>query len=89
MNMYEPFGDMTYNGLQATVRKRIGSSIIGASYTFSKAINNTNGDNGDGTLWRAYPVSFALDKQISGFNRPHNFQFYYVYNCRSARDTPC
>lgn len=79
MNMIGPFGDMTYNGLQATVRKRIGASIIGASYTFSKAIDNTNGDNGDGTLWRAYPVSFALDKQISGFDRPHNFQFYYVY----------
>ena len=50
MNMIGPFGDMTYNSLQATVRKRIGSSIIGASYTFEKAIDNTNGDNGDGTL---------------------------------------
>ena len=80
MNMYEPFGDNTYNALQATVRKRIGASIIGVSYTFSKAINNMNGDNGDGTLWRAYPVSYALDKQIAGFNRPQNFQFYYVYN---------
>jgi hypothetical protein len=79
MNMYEPFGDMTYNGLQASVRKRIGTSIIGASYTFSKGINNTNGDNGDGTLWRAYPVSFALDKQISGFSRTQNFQLYWVY----------
>ncbi len=81
LNMYEPFGDMTYNALQAQVRKRLGSSsLIGASYTFSKAIDNTNGDNGDGYLWRTYPVSFRLDKQISGFDRPHNFQFYYVYN---------
>jgi hypothetical protein len=80
MNMYEPFGDNTYHALQATVRKRIGASIIGASYTFSKAINNANGDNGDGTIWRAYPTSYTLDKQIAGFNRPQNFQFYYVYN---------
>jgi hypothetical protein len=80
MNSYEPFGFNTYHALQATVRKRIGSSIIGASYTFSKAINNMNGDNGDATLWRAYPVSFALDKQIAGFDRPHDFQFYYVYS---------
>ncbi len=79
LNEYEPFGDMTYNGLEATARKRIGSSIIGASYTFSKAIDNINGDNNDGTLWRAYPVSYALDKQISGLNRAQNFQFYYVY----------
>lgn len=80
LNMIEPFGDGTYNALQMTVRKRIGSSIIGASYTFSKAINNDNGDNGDGYLWRAYPVSYALNKQIAGFDRPHNFQFYEVYN---------
>jgi len=79
MNMYEPFGDNSYHALQATVRKRIGSSIIGASYTFSKAIDNSNGDNGDATLWRAYPTSYSLDKQIAGFDRPHNFQFFYVY----------
>ena len=80
MNDYEPYGDMTYHALQATVRKRIGSSIIGASYTFSKAINDYNGDNNDATLWRAYPVSVALDKQIAGFDRANNFQFYYVYS---------
>lgn len=50
MNMYEPFGDMTYNALQATIQKRVGTSIFGASYTFEKAINNANGDNGDATL---------------------------------------
>ena len=80
MNMYEPFGDMTYNGLQATMRKRIGSSLIGASYAFSKAMDNTNGDNGDGTIWRAYPVSYALDKRVSGINRAQTFNLYWVYN---------
>jgi Carboxypeptidase regulatory-like domain len=80
MNSYEPFGFMTYEGLQATVRKRIGSSLFGASYTFSKAIDSSNGDNGDATLWRAYPVSFALDKQLSGINRKQTLSVYYVYN---------
>lgn len=79
MNMYEPFGFMTYNSFQAKIRKRIGASLIGASYTFSKAINSSNGDNGDGTLWRAYPVSYTLNKQIAGFDRPHNLQVYTVY----------
>ena len=80
LNEYEPFGDMTYNGLEVTLKKRIGSSIIGASYTFSKAIDNINGDNDDGTLWRTYPESYSQDKQISGFDRPNNFQFYAVYD---------
>jgi hypothetical protein len=44
---YGPFGDMTYNGLQTRLRKRLGASLIGVSYTFSKAINSGT-DNGDG-----------------------------------------
>ena len=52
---------------------------VQAAYTFSKAINNYNGDNGDGTLWRAFPVSFALNKARAGFDRTHTFQLYHVY----------
>ncbi|MGA3016134.1 MAG: TonB-dependent receptor [Bryobacteraceae bacterium] len=80
INSVEPFGDMTYNGLQATLRKRIGSSVIGASYAFSRSIDDINGDNDDGSLWRAYPVSFALDKQLSGINRQQTLSIYWVYN---------
>jgi hypothetical protein len=79
MNDYEPFGDMTYHALQTRLTKRIGASVIGVSYTFSKAIDDYNGDNGDGTLWRAYPVSFALDKELAGFNRTHTLNIFHVY----------
>ncbi|MBZ5577232.1 MAG: TonB-dependent receptor [Acidobacteriia bacterium] len=87
LNSYEPFGNMTYNALQARVTKHIGSSVIGASYTFSRAIDNfngtgsgTQGDNGDGSLFRAFPSSYALDKQLAGFDRTHTFVLYHVYN---------
>ncbi|MGP8246147.1 MAG: TonB-dependent receptor domain-containing protein [Bryobacteraceae bacterium] len=80
MNDEEPFGFMTYEGLQMTLRKRIGASLFGVSYAFSKSLDDINGDNNDGTIWRAYPVSFALDKTLSGINRQQTFQFYYVYN---------
>jgi hypothetical protein len=80
MNSIEPFGTMSYNGLQTRVKKLIGSSLVGVSYTFSKAINEANGDNGDGSLFRAYPVSYSLNKQLAGFDRTHTFQFYYVYS---------
>ena len=79
LNSYEPFGFMTYEGLQATLRKRIGSSLIGASYALSKGMDDINGDNDDGTIWRAYPVSFSLDKALSGINRQQTFSLYYVY----------
>jgi hypothetical protein len=86
LNDIEPFGDMTYNALQTRLTKRIGASVIGASYVFSKAIDNYNGtgsgtagDNGDGSLFRAYPESYALDKSLAGFNRTHTLNIFEVY----------
>lgn len=79
-NCFQPFGFVTYNSLQTTVKKRFGSSIVGIAYTFSKAINNVNGDNGDGTLWRAFPMDYKLSKGRAGFDRPHIFQLYHVYD---------
>jgi hypothetical protein len=79
LNQYQPFGDLTYNALQTNVKKRFGSSIVGMAYTFSRAIDNYNGDNGDGTIFRAYPVSYSLNKQLAGFDRKHTFQLYHVY----------
>src|SRR5256885_12687987 len=35
LNQYTPFGDMTYNGLQGRIRKRIRASLLRASYTFA------------------------------------------------------
>jgi len=78
-NFIEPFGNMTYNGLHTDLKKRFGGSIVSVAYTWSRAIDNDNGDNGDGSLFRAYPVSFALDKQLAGFDRKHIFQLYHVY----------
>jgi hypothetical protein len=77
MNSYMPFGSLKYNALQTRLRKRIGASLIGASYTFSKAINT--GDNGDSPLFRAFPSSPSLNQGLAGFDRTHTFQFYSVY----------
>jgi len=79
LNAVTPFGSMEYDGLQMRLRKRIGASLIGVNYAFSKAIDEANGDNGDASLWRAYPVSYRLDKQLSGINRAQTLSIYYVY----------
>jgi hypothetical protein len=80
LNQVQPFGNLTYHALQTNVKKRFGSSLVGMAYTFSRAINNYNGDNGDGSLFRAYPVSYTLNKQLAGFDRRHTFQLYHVYS---------
>ena len=83
MNSYEPFGSTKYNALQTRLRKRIGSGLIGVSYTFSKALNI--GDNGDSPLFRAYPESYDLNKGLAGFDRTHTFQLFYVYQLPFGR----
>jgi hypothetical protein len=85
-NFVEPFGSMTYHGLHARTQKRFGGSLIGLSYTLSKAIDNYNGDNGDGTLWRAYPVSYTLNRALAGFDRTHTLQVYHVYQLPFGKD---
>lgn len=79
MNSYEPFGDSTYHASQSRIKQRIGAGLVGVSYTYSHALDTNNGDNGDGTLFRAYPVSFRLDKATSGYDRTHTFQLYHVF----------
>jgi hypothetical protein len=79
INDYEPWGKMTYNALQSQIRKSLGSSIFGLNYTFSKAINFANGDNGDASTYRVAPLSSSLDKQLAGFSRTQMFQAFYVY----------
>jgi hypothetical protein len=79
LNMVEPFGDMTYNGLQSRLRKRVGNSFFAVTYTFSKAINTGIDNNDANGLFRTFPLSYRLDKALAGFDRTHVFQVYYVY----------
>jgi len=76
---YEPFGDYLYDALQMRARKRIGASLIGANYTWSKGLDNMNGDNGDSGLFRAYPVSYRLDKALNGIVREQTLSVYVIY----------
>jgi hypothetical protein len=79
MNSYYPFGGTKYESMQMQIKKRIGASIITASYTYSHAQDNINGDNGDGTLWRTWPYSTAQAWGTSGFNRGQTLAISSVY----------
>ena len=84
LNSYSPFGDMTYNGLQTRMRKRIGSSFINVSYTYSKTIN-TGSDNNDGGLFRNYPLPYTLNKSRASFDRTHALNVSYLYQLPFGR----
>jgi hypothetical protein len=78
INSIQPYGDTTYDALQATFKRRVGSSFFGTSYTWSKTINFF-----DNTL--AGPtIQFLPEKQRNkgpaSYDRTHNLQSYWVYD---------
>jgi hypothetical protein len=77
LNSFEPYGSLKYNALQTRLKKRIGASLIGVSYTFSKALGV--GDSGDSSLLWTYPVPTKRDEALTGFDRTHTLQIYEVY----------
>jgi hypothetical protein len=77
INEIIPYGDTTYDSLQATLQKRLGSSTFGMAYTFSKAINYA--DNDGGPRIQYLPLK-ELNKGLASYDRTHNLQIYGVYD---------
>jgi outer membrane receptor protein involved in Fe transport len=77
INMIEPFGDATYNALQAELRARGARGQLGVVYTLSKAENYADNDANPRI---PYPPNKENNKGLAGFDRTHNLQAYWVYN---------
>jgi hypothetical protein len=74
---HTPFDTTHYNGLQTQVTRRVGRTLLGAAYTFSKSL--TYGDDTDsGLTWNWVPMQ-QRNKALAGFDRTHNLQFYGNY----------
>jgi len=73
-----PFNTATYDSLQTQLIRRMrGNSMLGVSYTFSKAINYA--DNSDSNLtWNWQPM-WERNRALADFDRPHNLQVYGSY----------
>ncbi len=84
INYLSPFNTANYNAFQSKVTRSMGGeSIVGLSYTFSKAINYA--DNSDsGLTWNWGPM-LNRNKAVAGFDRPHNLQLYGVYDLPFGR----
>lgn len=76
-NSIQPYGTTTYDGLQVLVTRRVGSSIIGTAYTFSKTSNFADNDGGP-------RIQYLPEKQRNrgpaSYDRTHNSQTYWVYD---------
>jgi len=74
---FTPFNTASYNGFQTQVTRRLARSLLGVSYTFSRAIDYAD-DTDSGLTWNWLPM-LQRNKAVAGFDRTHNFQFYGNY----------
>lgn len=68
-------GTYRYDSLQTRLDRRFAAGYqVGAAYTFSKSMGIAGNDNSDGVPRIHLPEFFRLNRAVSGFDRPHNFQ---------------
>lgn len=77
INSIQPYGDTTYDSLQALFTRRWASSLFGTAYTWSKTINFADNDGGP-------RIQYLPEKQRNrgpaSYDRTHNLQMYGVYD---------
>jgi hypothetical protein len=82
INMVMPYKTTTYDSLQTQLVKRWGGSLVGVVYTFSKAINYADNDTNPRIQWQP---SAGLNRGRAQYDRPHNFQTYWVLDSPFTR----
>jgi hypothetical protein len=77
INVIQPYKTTTYDALQTQLVGRFGSSLVGAVYTFSKAINYA--DNDANPRIQFMPEA-ERNRGLASYDRTHNFQSYWVWD---------
>jgi Carboxypeptidase regulatory-like domain/TonB dependent receptor len=77
INEIIPYKTTTYDALQSELKGRFGSSLVGAVYTWSKAINYADNDANPRIQ---YQPAADLNRGPASYDRTHNFQAYTVYD---------
>lgn len=77
VSLFTPFNTSRYNGWLTSVSRRFSSTLLGLSYTLSRATNY--GDDQDSGLTFNWVPMLERNKAVAGFDRTHNLQFYGNY----------
>jgi hypothetical protein len=84
INVFSPYGDTVYDGLQTQLRFRSGNAQGGVSYTLSRTTNYA--DNGGGNAAGAggpriqYLPEKERNKGLAGYDRKHNLQAFWAWD---------
>lgn len=73
-----PIDASKYNSLQARATHRMRDANVGVAYTFSKAMDAADDDEGGSLTWNWAPIQYR-NYAVAGYDRTHNFQMYGTY----------
>jgi hypothetical protein len=80
---HTPFDTTEYDGLQMQATRRVGSALLGVSYTYSKSFS-WGDDTDSGLTWNWVPM-LRRNRAVAGFDRTQNLQFYGNYELPFGR----
>jgi len=67
-----------YNALQVKAAHRVGDANFGMAYTFAKAMDAADNEEGGSITWEWAPIQYR-NYALAGYDRTHNFQLYGTY----------
>jgi hypothetical protein len=73
-----PIDASKYNSLQTSASHRAGSATFGVAYTYSKAMDAADNDEGGSLTWNWAPIMYR-NYALCSYDRTHNFQTYGTY----------
>jgi hypothetical protein len=73
-----PIDASKYNALQVKATHRVGDANFGVAYTFSKAMDAADNEEGGSITWQWAPIQYR-NYALAGYDRTHNFQLYGTY----------
>jgi hypothetical protein len=73
-----PIDASKYNSLQVRATHRMRDANVGIAYTFSKAMDAADNEEGSSLTWNWAPIQYR-NYALAGFDRTHNFQTYGTY----------
>ncbi|MGA2269925.1 MAG: TonB-dependent receptor [Bryobacteraceae bacterium] len=73
-----PIDASRYNALQVRADHRVGNANFGAAYTFSKALDAADNEEGGSLTWNWGPTVYR-NYALAGYDRTHNFQLFGNY----------
>jgi hypothetical protein len=86
--MWDGWLDSNYHSLQTSVNRSFSKGfLLKASYTFSKAINQTD-DDGWAAVMFNYPGALYRNRALAGYDRTHMFQAGYVLELPFGKGKP-